>query len=156
MSPEQEGQGHDDVRVVPPGQEDAELVSGLEAAMEELGAQRRAEVDKELRALEKVNAKHAKRMEKAATKARADLEALKGVVAEDDEQAQELGRRLGEVGKKYRARQGAVLEEAGVGPDALSEEIRSSATVPEHAKARGRRGRAGSGGDDLGWTDGVS
>lgn len=165
MTPEQDGKGQDDIRVVPPGQEDAELISSHEAAMEQLGAERRGEVDKELKALEKVHAKHAKRLEKAARKAgvdpdqvHADLEALSGLTAEDDEQAQELGRRLGEVGRKYRARQDTVLKEAGVERDALAQEVLATTAVPEHARARGRRGQGGdgAGGEDLGWANGAN
>lgn len=171
MTPQQDA-GGDEIRMVPPGQEDPELVRGHAAAMEQLGSERRGQADKDLKALEKMYAKHAKRLEKAAAKAgfdpaaaKADLEALKGLKAEDEKQAEEVGRRFAEVGRKHGGARDNLLKEAGVEPDSLAQEVMSTVTLPEHARAVGRRGREDKGrsggkrpdpaqageGDDLGW-----
>lgn len=166
--------GGDEIRVVPPGQEDKALAKDMATASKELAKEAQARMDKELKALEKVHARHAKKAEKAARKAgvdskamRAELEQLQGMTVETEEQARAAHRRIGEAVRRYGPAHAAALREADIDPDTLAAEIMATVTVPDHARAVGRRRQTGSKGpaavagkrrdadDSLGWTTEV-
>lgn len=164
----------EEIRFVPSGQDDRGLTKEMERASKELAKEAQARMDKELRALEKVHARHAKQAKKAARKAaaegeslRAELEQLKGMSVETEEQARTAHRRIGEAVRRYGPAHAAALREAGIDPDTLAAEIMATVTVPDHARAIGRRRQAGNKGpaavagkardvdDSLGWTTEV-
>lgn len=153
----------EEVRPVPPGQEDRAVVKGMEQAEEALAKEGQGRMDKELKALERVHAKYARKAERAATRAgddakalRDELKQLQGQEVSTEEQARAVRRRAQELAEKHRPSQAAVLEEAGIDRDALAKEILASVPVPEHARAVGRRGKdqggKDQGTDSLGWT----
>lgn len=173
MAAGQEADG-DEIRVVPPGEEDEALAKDMATASKELAKQAQVRMDKELRALEKVHARHAKKAEKAARKAaaqagslRAELEQVTDMTVETEEQARAAHRRIGEAVRTHGPAHAAALREADIDPDALAAEIMATVTVPDHARAVGRRRQTGSKGpsavagqrpdadDSLGWTTEV-
>ena len=160
MSPDQGSPQEDDVRPVPPSAEQqAEHGRAMSEAMKQARAEHSAQLDKELKALEKLQAKYAKSAEKAAAKLgldqnamRAELEAMKGLPEDQVEQ------RMRAFADKYRPMRERVLKETGIGTAELQEEAMSTIELPEHAQAVGRRGRddGPAGGENLGWTTEVT
>lgn len=156
MSPDQDSPRDDEIRPVPPSAEQqAEHGRAMAEAMKQAKAEQGARFDKELKAMEKLNAKYAKRAEKAAAKLGLDQEAmqaeLKGLSDVPEDQAEQ---RLREFADKYRPLRQQVLTEAGIDAAALSEETMSTVDLPEHAKAVGRRDRdtGADASENLGWT----
>lgn len=164
MTPQDES-GPEEIRPVPPGQEEASLREGVKQADQQQQKEGKARLDKELKALEKVHAKHAAKVEKAAARAgvdrdalRADMESLRGLPVTTEDEAREAERRGAELSEKYSPSREALLAAAGVDADELAEELMATVQVPEKARAVGRRGATGGGGrpaaagdDSLGW-----
>ncbi|GAA5166521.1 hypothetical protein [Ornithinimicrobium tianjinense] len=164
MTP-QDDPGTEEIRPVPPGQEEASLQDSLRQADEQQRKDGKARLDKELKALERVQAKHAAKAEKAAAKAgvdrdalQADLEALRGLPVTTEEEAREAERRGAAIAEQHRPSRDDLLAAAGIDADDLAEELMATVQVPEHARAVGRRGAKGGGGrpatagdDSLGW-----
>ncbi len=155
MAPEGDGTNQDEIRAISPEEMGSEHAEGVATAMTHVAKERRGQVDKDLRKLERVHAKYAKKAEQAAAKAgldqasiKTELEALRGL---PQEQAEE---RLAAMVERYRPLRGRMLKEAGVDADALAEEAMSTVELPKQAKAQGRRKTADTAGDgdDLGWT----
>ena len=151
MSPDQDSP-RDAIEPLPPSAEQqAAHGRAMAEAMKQVKAERGGRLDKELKAMEKLNAKYAKRAEKAAAKLgldhktmQADLQALA------DASEDEVEQRIREFADRYRPLRDRVLTESGIHPDALGEETLATVEPPEKATVHGRRGKGAD--DNIGWT----
>lgn len=156
MSSDEDVTRDDEIRAVPPEEQGAEHARGVATAMKAATKEGRSRFEKELKDLERVNAKHAKRAEKAAADAGVDQHATKGDLDTLRDLPQEqLEARQAELAQKYRPLADKVLKAAGIDPDSLAKEALATVKVPEHAKAVGRRKDAAGNAQSLGWTTEV-
>lgn len=152
MSPDNGSPQDEEIKALPPSAEQqAAHGRAMAEAMKQAKAERGGRLDKELKAMDKLNAKYAKRAEKAAAKLGLDHKQVQAdLTALADAPEDQVEQRMRAFADKYRPLREKLLKESGIDPDALSEEILATVEPPEKAKVHGRPGKGASG--NVGWT----
>lgn len=121
------GPADDEIRPVPQSEVDREYARRVTAAMEADGARREAEIAEELKALEKVHARHAAAAENAVAAAGVDTAALKAELAGlKDLPAEQAHHRMEELAAQHRQLTTKALAQAKLDQDSLAREVQAT------------------------------
>lgn len=152
MSADQDSPQEDEIKPLPPSAEQqAAHGRAMAEAMKQAKGERGARLDKELKAMDKLNAKYGKRAEKAAAKLGLDQKKMQAdLKALADAPEDQIEQRMREFADRYRPLQEKVLKESGIDSGTLRDEALGTVEPPDKAKVHGRRGK-GAGGN-IGWS----